>query len=89
MQVHQTNVYIQAMIKLIGIQLLPIMIYQLRWWLNMNKDINIVIEKIEEIFIDSDLSLYEAIGVLETVKQLLFKALELQEQEVEETEEIY
>ena len=55
----------------------------------MNKDIDIVIEKIEEIFIDSDLSLYEAIGILEIVKRLLFKAVELQEQEVEEIEEIY
>ena len=47
----------------------------------MNKDIDIVIEKIEEIFIDSDLSMYEAIGVLEIVKQLLFKAVELKARE--------
>ena len=43
----------------------------------MNKDIDIAIEEIEKIFVDSNLSLYEAIGVLEMVKQLLFKALEL------------
>ena len=57
----------------------------------MNKDIDITIEKIEEIFIDSDLSLYEAIGVLEIVKQLLFKAVELKarEQVEEEIEGIY
>ena len=44
-----------------------------------NKDI--VREKIEKIFIDSDLSMYEAIGVLEIVKQLLFKAVELKARE--------
>ena len=57
----------------------------------MNKDIDIVIEKIEEIFIDSNLSMYEAIGILEIVKQLLFKAVELKarEQVEEEIEGIY
>ena len=49
-------------------------------------DKDIVIEKIEEIFIDSDLSLYEAIGVLEIVKQLLFKAVELEAREQIEEE---
>ena len=54
-------------------------------------DKDIVIEKIEEIFIDSDLSMYEAIGVLEIVKQLLFKAVELKAREEveEEIEDIY
>ena len=42
-------------------------------------DNDIVIEKIEEIFIDSDLSLYEAIGVLEIVKLSLLEASELNE----------
>ena len=57
----------------------------------MNRDIDIVIEKIEEIFIDSNLSMYEAIGVLEIVKQLLFKAVELKAREEveEEIEDIY
>ena len=44
-------------------------------------DKDIVREKIEKIFIDSDLSMYEAIGVLEIVKQLLFKAVELKARE--------
>ena len=35
------------------------------------------IARIESVLIDSDLSAYEAIGVLEVVKQLLFKAIEL------------
>ena len=54
-------------------------------------DKDIVREKIEKIFIDSDLSMYEAIGVLEIVKQLLFKAVELKarEQVEEEIEDIY
>ena len=50
-------------------------------------DKDIVIEKIEEIFIDSDLSMYEAIGVLEIVKQLLFKAVELKAREHLDEEE--
>ena len=45
----------------------------------MNRDVDIVIEKIEEIFIDSDLSLYEAIGVLEIIKLSLLEASELNE----------
>ena len=45
----------------------------------MNKDIDIVIEKIEEIFIESNLSLYEAIGVLEIIKLSLLEASELNE----------
>ena len=36
-----------------------------------------IITKIENVLLDSDLSAYEAIGVLEVVKQLLFKAIEL------------
>ena len=45
----------------------------------MNKDTDIVIEKIEKIFIESDLSLYEAIGVLEIIKLSLLEASELNE----------
>ena len=53
-------------------------------------DKDIVIEKIEETFVGSNLSMYEAIGVLEIVKQFLFKAAELQEiEEIEEIEDIY
>ena len=42
----------------------------------MNKHDN-TITKIENVLLDSDLSTYEAIGVLEVVKQLLYKAIEL------------
>ena len=42
----------------------------------MNKH-EYTIARIENVLLDSDLSTYEAIGVLEVVKQLLFKAIEL------------
>ena len=42
----------------------------------MNKH-EYTIVRIENVLLDSDLSTYEAIGVLEVVKQLLFKAIEL------------
>ena len=44
--------------------------------MNMNKHDNII-ARIESVLIDSNLNTYEAIGVLEVVKQLLFKAIEL------------
>ena len=36
-----------------------------------------IIARIESVLIDSELNTYEAIGVLEVVKELLFKAIEL------------
>ena len=55
----------------------------------MNRDN--VVEEIDTILIDNEVSFYEAIGILETVKQVLFKVAELKEQEKEEEkiEEIY
>ena len=35
------------------------------------------IARIESVLIDSDLNTYEAIGVLEVVKELLYKAIEI------------
>ena len=52
----------------------------------MNKDIDIVIEKIEEALVDSDLSKYTAIGVLETVKELLFEDARVEAREQVEKE---
>ena len=43
----------------------------------MNRDK--VIEEIDTILIDNEVSFYEAIGILETVKQVLFKVAELKE----------
>ena len=43
-----------------------------------------IITSIESVLIDSDLSVYEAIGVLEVVKELLFKAIEIGDTEKEE-----
>ena len=42
------------------------------------------IAKIESVLINSELNTYEAIGVLEIVKQLLFKAIEIGDMEKEE-----
>ena len=42
----------------------------------MNKHDNII-TSIENVLLDSELNTYEAIGVLEVVKQLLFKAIEI------------
>ena len=49
----------------------------------MNKHDNTITE-IENVLLDSDLSTYEAIGVLEVVKQLLYKAIEIGNTEKDE-----
>ena len=58
----------------------------------MNKSKDDIIEEIDTILINNEVSFYEAVGILETVKQVLFKVAEakeiLQEQK-EEIEEIY
>ena len=47
----------------------------------MNRDN--VVEEIDTILINNEVSFYEAIGILETVKQVLFKVAELKEIEHE------
>ena len=42
-----------------------------------------VIEEIDTILVTNHVSFYEAIGILETVKQVLFKVAELKEIEKE------
>ena len=46
-----------------------------------------IIVRIESVLIDSELNTYEAIGVLEVVKQLLYKAIELKVIGVEKEKE--
>ena len=51
-----------------------------------------IIEEIDTILIDNEVSFFEAIGILETVKQVLFKvaeAKEILEEQKKEIEEIY
>ena len=52
----------------------------------MNRDN--VIEEIDTILINNEVSFYEAIGILETVKQVLFKVAEAKEILKEQKEEI-
>ena len=56
----------------------------------MNRDN--VVEEIDTILINNEVSFYEAIGILETVKMVLFKVVEVKEileEQKEEIEEIY
>ena len=52
----------------------------------MNRDN--VVEEIDTILINNEVSFYEAIGILETVKQVLFKVAEAKEILKEQKEEI-
>ena len=51
----------------------------------MNKH-EYTIARIESVLIDSELNTYEAIGVLEVVKQLLYKVIEIGDTEKDECE---